>query len=323
QHKFCNLSYIIQTNKKKTRKEENKMRRNLIIILLAIISLFLGTNGFTQEKKEPVVGDIAGKTAEGQSINAFMVEKIIGSKVINMKGETLGKIENLVIDIDTGRIMYAVLESGGFLNIGDKLFPVPWKSLAALPSEGIFFLNQSKEQMEKAPAFEKKNLPNMTDINWGEGIFKHYAVPGYEQQGTIGMGFDYSYNGYGYGEYPGPEKDPYKTIFDSKTIKTISGQVIKVEQVPEPGFGREIRLTVFIDKKEVLPVYLGPTFYIIDPSQARPFKSGDKVTVTGSQVTDRGEPFMIATTVKRGNVVLRLRDKDGNPEWVGWKKTSD
>ena len=87
--------------------------------------------------------------------------------------------------------MYAVLESGGFLRIGDKLFPVPWEALAALRSEGLFFLNQSKEQMEKAPAFDKDNLPNMTDMHWGERIFKHYDVPGYGQRGPLvyrGMG---------------------------------------------------------------------------------------------------------------------------------------
>jgi len=138
------------------------------------------------------------------------------------------------------------------------------------------------------------------------------------------MGLDYPDYGYGYGEYPGSvREDPYKKIFDSKTINTISGQVIKVDQIPEPGFDREMRLTVFIDKKEILPVYLGPAFYIVGSSQAKHFKLGDKVTVTGSQVTDRGEPFMIATTVKRGNDVLRLRDKDGNPDWIGWEKTSD
>jgi len=304
------------------------MKKHLIIILLAMVGLFLGTNGFTQEKKGPGVRDIAGKTAEDQQINAFMVKKIIGSKVINVKGETLGKIEDLVVDIDTGTIVYAVLESGGFLSIGDKLFPVPWESLAALPSEGIFFLNQSKEQMEKAPAFDKNNLPNMADVHWGEGIFKHYGVPGYEHRGPMGMGYDYGYGypgyGYRYGRYLGPEREgPYKKIFDSKTMKTISGQVIKVDQLPEPGFGMEMRLTVFIDKKEVLPVYLGPAFYIVGSDQANHFKIGDQVTVTGSQVTRGGESFMIATTVKRGNEVLRLRDKNGNPEWIGWKKASD
>ena len=82
-----------------------------------------------------------------------------------------------------------------------------------------------------------------------------------------------------------------------------------------------MRLTVFTDKKEVLPLYLGPPFYIVGSEQVKHFKIGDEVTVTGSQVTVRGEAFMLAMTVKRGNDVLRLRDKDGNPEWIGWKKT--
>jgi sporulation protein YlmC with PRC-barrel domain len=293
------------------------MRRHPAIILLVIVGLFLGSNGFTQEKEGPGIGDAVGKTVEGQQNNAFMVKKIIGSKVINVKGETLGKVEDLVLDIDTGKIVFVVLDSGGFLGIGDKLLPIPWKSLAALPSEGIFFLNQSKEQMEKAPAFDKDKLPNMADMRWGEDIFKHYGIPGYEQWRPIGMDYGNSYPTYGYRE------DPYKSIFDPKTIKTISGQVIKVDQVPEPGFGMEIRLTVLIDKKEVLPVYLGPAFYIVGPGQTKYLKLGDMVTVSGSQVTDRGEPFMLATIVELGNEFLRLRDKDGNPEWVGWKKKSD
>ena len=272
------------------------MRRHLIIILLVMVGLFLGTNGFTQEKKGPGVGDMAGKTAEDQRINAFMVEKIIGSKVINLKGETIGKIENLVVDIDTGRIVYAILESGGFLGIGEKLFPVPWKSLAALPSEGIFFLNQSKEQMEKAPAFDRENLPNMGDMRWGADIFKYYgAPPGYAQLGTCNSDYDCvniipiitrDLSGLGINPAPGT-KDPYKKIFDSKTIKTISGQVIKIDQVPEFGFGLQMRLTVFIDKNEILPVYLGPAYYLVGPWQAKHFKLGDKVTVTGSRVTLR------------------------------------
>jgi len=307
------------------------MRRHRIIILLAVVGLFLGTNGFTQEKGGPGVGDIASKAAEGQRINAFMVERIIGSKVINLKGETLGKIGDLVVDIDTGRIVYAILDSGGFLGIGDKLFPVPWGSLAALPSEGIFFLNQSKEQMAKAPAFARKDLPNMGDMRWGANVFKYYgAPPGYAQLGPLDYGYGYyDYYGPSYSISPGsginPPRtgDPYKKLFDSKTIKTISGQVIKIDQVPEFGFGPQMRLTVYIDKKNILPVYLGPAFYLVAPWQAKHFKLGDEVTVSGSQVTVSGEPFMIATTVKRGNEVLRVRDKDGIPEWIGWKKTSD
>ena len=301
------------------------MKKHLAVIPLAMIGLLLGTTGFTQEYIVSRAGDIAGKAAESQPINAFTVEKIIGSQVINGKGETLGKIENLVIDIDAGRIVYAVLESGGFLGIGDKLFPVPWEALAAVPSEGIFFLNRSKEQMAKAPSFDKGKLPDMTDIRWGEDIFKHYGIPGYANRGTLTYGYGYGYNGrYGYPLFSGPvREDPYTKFFDSKTMKTISGEVIKVDHVPEAGLGMDMRLTVFVARKEILPVYLGPAFYIIGSEQGKYFKRGDKVTVTGSLVTVRGETFLLATTVKRGNEVLRLRGKDGTPGWVGWKKSSD
>lgn len=305
------------------------MKKHLIIILLAIVGLFLGMNGFAQEKKGARIGDTGRNPAEGQRMNAFMVEKIIGSKVINLKGETLGKIENLVVDIDTGRIVFAILDFGSFLGIDGKLFPVPWKSLGAIPSEGIFFLNQSKDQIEKAPAFDRKNLPDMGNMRWGAGVFKYYGAPsGYA--GREPIGYDYGYYHYNYPISPGSginpppwTGDPYKKIFDSKTIKTISGQVIKIDQVPEFRFGLEMRLTVFINKKEILAAYLGPAFYLVGPQQAKHFKLGDKVTVRGSQVTVSGEPLMIAMTVELGNEVLRLRDQDGIPAWIGWKKTSD
>ena len=320
----------MDTNKKK-QKGEMQMRRHLTIILLAIVCLLLGTNGFTQENKVPTVGDIDSKVAEGQQINAFMVEKIIGSKVMNLKGETLGKIGNLVVDIDTGRIVYAILESGGFWGLGDKLIPVPWESLAALPSEGIFFLNQSKEQIEKAPAFDRKNLPNRGDMSWGANVFKYYGAPsGYAKWGTLVDSGYYDYAASnpplspGAGIKPASRTvDPYKKIFDSKTIKTISGQVIKIDQVVEFGYGLQMRLILFIDRNEILTVYMGPAYYLIGPWQEKHFKLGDKVTVSGSQVIVSGEPLMIATTVKIGNEVLRLRDKDGIPEWIGWRKTSD
>jgi sporulation protein YlmC with PRC-barrel domain len=44
-----------------------------------------------------------------------------------MTGEHLGKIEDLIIDLENGRIAYAVLSFGGFLDLRNKLFGIPWK----------------------------------------------------------------------------------------------------------------------------------------------------------------------------------------------------
>ena len=58
---------------------------------------------------------------------------------------------------------------------------------------------------------------------------------------------------------------PLQKLFDAKTMKTISGQVIKIDRVPESAFGIQMRVTVFTDTKESLPVYLGPAVYVAGP----------------------------------------------------------
>ena len=84
-----------------------------------------------------------------------------------------------------------------------------------------------------------------------------------------------------------------------------------------------IQLLVYTGQKKIQRVYLGPSWYIEGASPQRRFKAGDAVTVSGSQVTLYDKPYIIAITVKRGNGVLRLRNKDGVPAWVGWTKKSD
>lgn len=54
---------------------------------------------------------------------------LAGDKVRNAVGEDLGKIDEIMIDIPTGRIAYAVLSFGGILRMGNKLFAVPWSAL--------------------------------------------------------------------------------------------------------------------------------------------------------------------------------------------------
>jgi hypothetical protein len=86
-------------------------------------------------------------------------KKINGDKVINMAGEHLGKIEDLMIDLENGRIAYAVLSFGGFLGFGNKLFAVPWEALSVRPHEHAFALDVSKEILEKAEGFDKDDWP--------------------------------------------------------------------------------------------------------------------------------------------------------------------
>jgi sporulation protein YlmC with PRC-barrel domain len=102
-----------------------------------------------------------------------------GDTVRNSSGEDLGKIDEIMIDIPTGRIAYAVLSFGGFLGMGDRLFAIPWSVLKVDEDNKCFLLNVDKAILEKAPGFDKSNWPDMSDTTWGSEVFSYYHAQPY------------------------------------------------------------------------------------------------------------------------------------------------
>ncbi|MES2605449.1 MAG: PRC-barrel domain-containing protein [Pseudomonadota bacterium] len=103
-------------------------------------------------------------------------------KVKNLNGETLGDIEDLMIDLDTGRIAYSVLSFGGVMGMGNKLFAIPWQAMSVDTDKKEFLLDVKKETLQKAPGFAKNDWPDMSDPTWGASIHTHYGVTPYWQK---------------------------------------------------------------------------------------------------------------------------------------------
>jgi sporulation protein YlmC with PRC-barrel domain len=106
-------------------------------------------------------------------------DTLTGDKVVNRQKEKLGTIEHLMIDIEKGRVAYAVLSFGGFLGMGDKLFAIPWSALAIDTGEEQFILDVSKDLLEQAPGFDKAHWPNMADRAWGAEVSRYYGAKPY------------------------------------------------------------------------------------------------------------------------------------------------
>ena len=112
--------------------------------------------------------------------------KVIGSKVENTTGENLGKVESLMLDLSDGRILYAVLSFGGFLGMGDKLFPIPLSSFSFRTNkEGHVercILNVDKETLKKAPGYERDRLPENADRTFISKVYTHYGATPYWEE---------------------------------------------------------------------------------------------------------------------------------------------
>lgn len=102
-----------------------------------------------------------------------------GNAVKNLAGESLGNIEEFMIDIDSGRIGYCVLSFGGILGIGEKLFAVPYKSMTLNTQDHTFTLDVAKERLAAAPGFDKNAWPDMSDLDWGKRVYGFYNAEPY------------------------------------------------------------------------------------------------------------------------------------------------
>jgi sporulation protein YlmC with PRC-barrel domain len=104
---------------------------------------------------------------------------LIGDNVHNAVGENLGTIKDIMLDVDSGRIAYAVLSFGGIMGLGDKLFAVPWGALRLDAPNHAFILDVDKDALKNAEGFDKNDWPDMAEPTWGSRIHEFYGTRPY------------------------------------------------------------------------------------------------------------------------------------------------
>ncbi len=109
------------------------------------------------------------------AMNLLKASDLKGDKVKNKANEDLGKIEEIMIQLDSGRIGYAVLSFGGFLGMGNKLFAVPWHAMSFDSGKREYILNMPKSELKNAPGFDKNNWPDTENPDWDKEVQGFYG----------------------------------------------------------------------------------------------------------------------------------------------------
>lgn len=108
--------------------------------------------------------------------HAIAASILKGARVHNVAGEGLGKVDDLVLDLHSGRITYVVISLGGFFGIGDKLYAVPWELFSVRPGEPELVVDVERALLENAPGFNRTRWPDMSQEAWIQAIQLHYCV---------------------------------------------------------------------------------------------------------------------------------------------------
>jgi sporulation protein YlmC with PRC-barrel domain len=123
--------------------------------------------------------DVDGNESAASNL-AFRASDLMDLDVRDARGKTVGSVEDLVIDVETGNVRYVAVAYGGFAGLGDKLFAIPLKQFKVKKDtdDDVDFLstNLSEEKLKNAPGFDEKNSPAMASrTQWTQQVDKYYG----------------------------------------------------------------------------------------------------------------------------------------------------
>ena len=105
--------------------------------------------------------------------------KLIGIPVKNHQDETLGKVDNMLVDVQSGRLVAFIVASGGFLGMGDELSAVPPTALRFNVLRDALELDTTKELLSRAPHFKASEWPDFNQPVYSDSVYRAYKVEPY------------------------------------------------------------------------------------------------------------------------------------------------
>jgi hypothetical protein len=118
------------------------------------------------------------RTASGHT-SLIAADRVEGTSVYNRAGESLGTIDEIMIDKITGKVAYAVMSFGGFLGMGERHHPLPWGVLKYDTELGGYVVDLDKDTLRNAPSYAKDETYDYEQRQAAKELHDYYRVPPY------------------------------------------------------------------------------------------------------------------------------------------------
>ena len=158
------------------------MKRKLQIIISASAASVLAFSALAQDQPNATrdgpdyTRDRMPHAQRPDSLNdAAKASDLIGMTVKNYQNEKLGKVEDLAVDVESGRVVQVILSTGGFIGIGDTLTAVPPGALHHDVANKVLHLDADLAKLKAAPKFEMSKWGECCDSEHLSGVYRHYG----------------------------------------------------------------------------------------------------------------------------------------------------
>jgi len=117
-------------------------------------------------------GTIFGRTNEFATAS-----DIIGKEVRNSNNESLGKVSDLVVSLDSGRVPYAIIAHGGALGVGRTKTAVPISEIQCSGDRKTVVMSATKEDLKAASKTCPDSWPRGRTAEWSHNVDGFYGQP--------------------------------------------------------------------------------------------------------------------------------------------------
>lgn len=126
--------------------------------------------------KTAAQGEKGAKGDKEKLTRVHRVSDLMGATITNAQNESLGTVDDIVMN-QKGDIKFAIIGHGGVLGIGESYIAAPWKAMKpAFGEDSTFTMNISKQELEKAPTFQRDNYQELQNREWLDRVHAHFKM---------------------------------------------------------------------------------------------------------------------------------------------------
>jgi len=151
--------------------------KRLELIAMCMATALCAQLSFAQQTDQKQSRQTKSKSAHwaGGTTNGLHLSKLLGAQVKSNEGENLGKLEDVVIEPQTGQPTFAIVGKGGILRLGEKRMPVPWQALT-IDAQKRLTLKVDKERLQTAPTTASAEDSDLENPDFVVIVYKFYEV---------------------------------------------------------------------------------------------------------------------------------------------------
>ncbi len=128
----------------------------------------------------PVVDQIAPLGENNRTLLAAPDQKasaLIGMTVRDVAGERIGKLQDIIVNLDSRTVPFAIIERGGALGMGRTRIAVPLRDLKGSTDPSQLTLMATKEDFDAAKTTPFGGWVALAGENWMKSVDRYYGEP--------------------------------------------------------------------------------------------------------------------------------------------------